>query len=127
MQAILSHVDPAKLNLWKLFDEDTLPTWIRSRHLSWLTQLILSSLGSAREAAMAIEDAASITAMLPSDIRRDEVYQRLRLYGQCRRPRATKLQEMTRMSVSDTDEETAAHLENAMAATAYAFGYDGVG
>ena len=58
----------------------------------------------AQGGAQAIEDAASLAAMLPRDaVDAAEIPARLRLYEQCRHERASAIQEFTRQSGRDRD------------------------
>jgi 2-polyprenyl-6-methoxyphenol hydroxylase-like FAD-dependent oxidoreductase len=77
---------------------ETLPTWVEGR---------LALLGDAAHpflpyrasgGAMAIEDAVSLAVMLPGDIEKDQVADRLKVYEKARFERATTIQEMTRRS-----------------------------
>lgn len=123
-QAVLSHVDPDDLNIWELLDMETLPSWRRgclillgdAAHpfLPWLGQ----------GGAMAIEDAASIAALLPLGTKREELEERLKLYEQCRHPRATKVQELTRIAGANAEEQHPNHMKFAQESTAYTFGHD---
>lgn len=47
---------------------------------------------------MAIEDAVSLAVMLPKDVSREDVSERLKVYQMARHERATTVQEMTRES-----------------------------
>jgi 2-polyprenyl-6-methoxyphenol hydroxylase-like FAD-dependent oxidoreductase len=98
VKKLLEKADPQTLKLWPLLDMDTLPTWVEDR---------LAILGDAAHpflpyrasgGAMAIEDAVSLAVMLPGDIGRDEVPERLKVYEMARHERATTIQQMTRDS-----------------------------
>jgi len=98
VKKLLEKADPQTLKLWPLLDMDALPTWVEDR---------LAILGDAAHpflpyrasgGAMAIEDAVSLAVMLPGDIERDEVPERLKVYEKARHERATIIQQMTRDS-----------------------------
>ena len=98
VRKLLGKADPQTLKLWPLLDMDTLPTWVEGR---------LALLGDAAHpflpyrasgGAMAIEDAVSLAVMLPGDISRDEIPERLKVYEKARHERATVIQQMTRDS-----------------------------
>jgi len=81
-----------------------IPTWINQK---------LALLGDAAHpflphqgqgGGQAIEDAASIAALLPAGTKPEEVPDRLRLYEQCRKVRADRIQEYTRLAGRDLDE-----------------------
>ncbi|CAI7599603.1 unnamed protein product [Penicillium bialowiezense] len=118
VKKLLEKADPQTLKLWPLLDMDTLPTWIDDR---------LALLGDAAHpflpyrasgGAMAIEDAVSLAVMLPGDISRDEVPERLKVYEKARHERATVIQQMTR------DSTKLQSPESAWGMIAYIYGHD---
>jgi hypothetical protein len=120
---ILSEVDEDSLKVWPLLDMDQLPTWISGR---------LALIGDAAHpflphqgqgGAIAIEDAASVAALLPQGTTRDEVPERLKLYEQCRMERAHKIQEYTRISGRDLDDSSRSEFDM-LQFTFYNFGHD---
>lgn len=83
---------------------DKLPTWVSDR---------LALLGDAAHpflphqgqgAGCAMEDAASLAVVLPGDTPKSEAPERLRLYERFRYERAHKIQEYSRLSGRDIDE-----------------------
>ena len=58
----------------------------------------------AQGAAQAIEDAASLAAVLPLGTSPEEVQERLELYQLCRHERASKIQHLTRLSGMSAEE-----------------------
>ena len=124
IQAVLAYANPEDVNVWELLDMDDLSTWVTGR---------LALLGDARGpfqpwlgqgAAMAIEDAASIAAMLPRGTPKTELSERLKLYEECRHPRANKMLDLTRRAGADTHDGHDNHLKLTLEATPYAFGHD---
>lgn len=120
---ILSLADVESLKVWPLLDMDQLPTWINGR---------LALLGDAAHpflphqgqgGGIAIEDAASIAALLPRGISKEEVPERLKLYEQCRMERAHKIQEHTRIAGRDLDDSSRSEFQM-MEFTNYNFGHD---
>ncbi|KAJ6029972.1 uncharacterized protein N7446_000965 [Penicillium canescens] len=118
VRKLLAKADPQSLKLWPLLDMETLPTWVEGR---------LAILGDAAHpflpyrasgGAMAIEDAVSLAVMLPGDIEKDRVPERLKVYEKARFERATTIQEMTRQSSKPISPETA------MGMVVYIYGHD---
>ena len=62
----------------------------------WLTQT----------GGVAIEDAASLCALLPTDTNTDEIPERLTMYQTIRDERAHKIQEFTRLVGTDLDDKS---------------------
>lgn len=120
---ILSEADVESLKAWPLLDMDQLPTWINGK---------LALIGDAAHpflphqgqgGGIAIEDAASIAALLPAGISTDEIPERLRLYENCRIERAHKVQGYTRIAGRDVDDSSRANFQM-MEFTLYNFGHD---
>lgn len=96
IRKVLEKADPETLKLWPLLDMDTLPSWVNNS---------LALIGDAAHpflpyrasgGAMAIEDGFSLAAMLPGDVKKEEISQRLKLYERARHERVTTIQEITR-------------------------------
>ena len=103
-KALLSHVDSESLQVSTIFDMETLPTWVRGN---------LALLGDAAHPvlpyqgqgdAQAIEDATSLAVLLPLGTPKQEIPDRLKLYQQCRKERATKMQQYARLAGQDLSE-----------------------
>jgi len=101
--ALLKKADAETLKVWKLLDMDVLPTWVNER---------LALLGDAAHPFLphqgqgggcAIEDAASLAAVLSKDTPREEIKDRLQLYEKIRMKRANRLQEISRIMGLDLD------------------------
>ena len=101
---ILSLVDPSTLKVWTLLDMAVLPAWTNER---------LALLGDAAHpflphqgqgGGQAIEDAASIAVLLSVDTEPEEIGDRLKLYEKCRKERADRIQEYTRLAGRDAKE-----------------------
>lgn len=99
VRKLLAKADPESLKLWPLLDMASVPTWVKDRMalLGDAVHPFLPYRGSG--GAMAIEDAVSLSVMLPGDITKAQVPERLKLYEKARYARATTVQEMTRESV----------------------------
>ncbi|KAJ5369250.1 uncharacterized protein N7496_009010 [Penicillium cataractarum] len=98
VRKLLEKADPQTLKLWPLLDMPTLPTWVNDR-LAVLGDAVHPFLPyRASGGAMAIEDAVSLSVMLPRGITAAEVPERLKVYEKARHGRATTVQEMTRES-----------------------------
>lgn len=98
---LISKADPSSLKSWKLLDMSILPTWVNDR---------LALLGDAAHpflphqgqgAAVAMEDAATLSTVLEESLTRDEVPERLKLYESIRYERANRIQEYSRMAGRD--------------------------
>lgn len=97
-KALLNKADPKSLKVWQLLDMDKLPTWINNK---------LALLGDAAHpflphqgqgGAVAMEDAAALSIVLPLGTHPDEVAERLMVYETCRYERAHRIQEYTRVA-----------------------------
>ncbi|EPS29292.1 hypothetical protein PDE_04241 [Penicillium oxalicum 114-2] len=99
VRKLLAKADPESLKLWPLLDMASVPTWVKDRMalLGDAVHPFLPYRGSG--GAMAIEDAVSLSVMLPGHITKAQVPERLKLYEKARYARATTVQEMTRESV----------------------------
>ncbi|TDZ14512.1 FAD-dependent monooxygenase OpS4 [Colletotrichum orbiculare MAFF 240422] len=82
---------------WQLFDLDPLPSWTKGSVALVGDSAHPFSPFLAQGAAQAVEDAIALSAMLPLGTRADDVPRRLRWYEECRRDRATKIQEFSRL------------------------------
>ncbi|KAK3370620.1 hypothetical protein B0H63DRAFT_564736 [Podospora didyma] len=96
-QAILQKVQNDTIRLWPLFDLPALPTWVNGK---------MAVLGDAAHpfmphraegASQAIEDAVSLATIFYLGTPADAVPERLALYDRCRRERASKIQEASRI------------------------------
>ncbi|KAL9091419.1 MAG: hypothetical protein Q9165_004805 [Trypethelium subeluteriae] len=119
--ALLAKADPGSLKLWKLLDMGQLPTWTSNK---------LALLGDAAHpflphqgqgGGVAIEDAASLSVVLPLGTKPDEVAERLKLYESCRYERAHTIQQYTRLAGKDLDDPEKADMSKF---TNYNFGHD---
>ncbi|KAL6154203.1 hypothetical protein ACJQWK_01744 [Exserohilum turcicum] len=100
LTGLMRKANPAQIKVWQLMDMEEIP-WTRDR---------VALLGDAAHpftphqgqgAAMAIEDAASLSVVLPQGTKPEEVVERLQLYEQIRRERAHKIQELSRQAGRD--------------------------
>jgi len=98
VRKILAKADPETLKIWPLLDMETLPSWADHR---------LALMGDAAHpflpyrasgGAMAIEDGIALAVLLPGDLAKAEVPERLKLYEKARHGRVTRIQEYTRES-----------------------------
>ncbi|KAK4164599.1 hypothetical protein QBC43DRAFT_317837 [Cladorrhinum sp. PSN259] len=105
VQELLKMADERSLKAWTLLDMDKVPRWVQGK-------LVL--LGDAAHpflpyqgqgAAIAIEDAASLVALLQSGTPIDDIPYRLALYEKLRDERAHKIQDFTRMTGLDMTDE----------------------
>ncbi|TKA80578.1 hypothetical protein B0A49_00630 [Cryomyces minteri] len=112
--ALIGKVDPETLKVWKLLDMEVIPTWTNQR---------LTLLGDAAHPFLphqgqgggcAIEDAASLTVVLPAGTPSQEIPERLKLYERIRYERANRLQEFSRIAGADLEDKY----------TNYNFGHD---
>ncbi|KAL4889915.1 hypothetical protein BDV59DRAFT_210032 [Aspergillus ambiguus] len=98
---LLSKADPASVKVWKLLDMEPIPQWHCGR---------LALLGDAAHpflphqgqgAGVAIEDAASLSVVLPWGTPLNEVPERLQLYHEIRYERASQIQQFSRVLGED--------------------------
>lgn len=101
VKQLISKVDPAGLNVWRLMDMDKLSSWTKGR---------LALLGDAAHpftphqgqgAGQAMEDAAALATVLPKGTSPKDVAERLRLYEKIRYERAHTIQEFSRQAGKD--------------------------
>ncbi|KAF5570588.1 3-hydroxybenzoate 6-hydroxylase 1 [Fusarium phyllophilum] len=123
VRAILNIVDASDLKLWTLLDMDRIPTWHKERLvlLGDAAHPFLPHQGQG--GGIAIEDAASLVALLPYGTTADDIPSRLSLYEKIRDERAHMVQLFTRQAGEDLDEETRAKF-NIYKFLNYNFGHD---
>jgi salicylate hydroxylase len=89
IQQLIDHADPASLYKWALYDRDPMPAWGQS-HVTLLGDACHPTLPfMAQGAAMAIEDAAVLTAALDAE---PEIAQGLQRYETLRKARTARIQ-----------------------------------
>jgi 2-polyprenyl-6-methoxyphenol hydroxylase-like FAD-dependent oxidoreductase len=125
---ILDQVEPESLKLWTLLDMDKLPTWINDK-LALLGDAAHPFLprrpstlppvhdthewsDQAQGGAAAIEDALSLSAVLPFGTRPADVPERLHLYEKIRYERAHAIQQFTRLAGRDLDQQEGGKLDS---------------
>lgn len=98
IRKVLDKADPETLKIWPLLDLDTLPSWVNEQFalIGDAAHPFLPYRASG--GAMAIEDGLSLAAMLPGDVNKEEIPERLKLYEKARHERVTTIQEFTRES-----------------------------
>ena len=105
------------LSVWDLYDMEEMPRGHNGKlvlmgdavhpFLPFMGMLDVSQFNTranaspGQGAAMAIEDAASLAALLPSGTSVEEIPERFRLYQQCRQERATFIQQASRLNGLD--------------------------
>ncbi|KAM0346679.1 hypothetical protein ACHAPU_005392 [Fusarium lateritium] len=101
VRELLSLVDDAELKLWTLLDMDRIPTWHKDRLvlLGDAAHPFLPHQGQG--GGIAIEDAASLAALLPLGTTVEDIPKRLALYEKVRDERAHTVQEFTRQAGED--------------------------
>ncbi|KFA70907.1 hypothetical protein S40288_10148, partial [Stachybotrys chartarum IBT 40288] len=107
--SLLGLVDEKDLKVWTLLDMAQLPTWVNGK--------------AALLGGIAIEDAASLSALLRRGTRKEDIPDRLALYESIRRDRAHKVQEYTRIAGTDLNDENRENF-NIMEFMNYNFGHD---
>ncbi|KAK7745340.1 hypothetical protein SLS53_002836 [Cytospora paraplurivora] len=99
--ALIRKVDPATVKVWQLMDMGVLPTWTAGK---------LALLGDAAHpftphqgqgAGQAIEDAATLSVVLPKGTSPEAVPERLKLYEKIRYTRVHQIQEYSRQAGKD--------------------------
>ncbi|KAI9710720.1 MAG: hypothetical protein M1820_002553 [Bogoriella megaspora] len=105
LQALLEKAPEDTLKVWTLLDMETLPTWVNGR-MALLGDAAHPFLPhQAQGGAQAIEDGVSIAAVLPLGTSRRDIPQRLELYQKCRKDRATRIQQYTRLAGESLEEQ----------------------
>lgn len=112
--AVLELAEPSSVRLWQLLDMDPPPTRLAGGKLCLLGDAALPFLPYVGQgAASAIEDAASLAALLLPGISLSMIPERLQIYEVCRKERAEKLHALSRtagrdMTVGTNENEKAA-------------------
>ncbi|KAH6649269.1 hypothetical protein F5144DRAFT_480371 [Chaetomium tenue] len=123
VRALLEMADVNALKVWTLLDMDRIPTWYKGK---------LALLGDAAHpflphqgqgGGIAIEDAASLAALLPRGTTVDDIPERLALYEKVRDERAHKVQALTRIAGMDLNDVNREKF-NIMEFMHYNFGHD---
>lgn len=100
--AVLELAEPSSVRLWQLLDMDPPPTRLAGGKLCLLGDAALPFLPYVGQgAASAIEDAASLAALLLPGISLSMVPERLQIYEVCRKERAEKLHALSRTAGRD--------------------------
>ncbi|KAM0233179.1 hypothetical protein ACHAPO_007256 [Fusarium lateritium] len=101
VRALLELVDADELKLWTLLDMDRIPTWHKERLvlLGDAAHPFLPHQGQG--GGIAIEDAASLAALLPLGTTAADIPSRLSLYEKTRDERAHTVQDFTRQAGED--------------------------
>lgn len=95
--ALLELAEPSSVRLWQLLDMDPPPTRLAGGKLCLLGDAALPFLPYVGQgAASAIEDAASLAALLLPGISLSMIPERLQIYEVCRKERAEKLHGLSR-------------------------------
>ncbi|EMD91234.1 hypothetical protein COCC4DRAFT_45853 [Bipolaris maydis ATCC 48331] len=118
---LLGKADPQTIKIWTLLDMEVIPTWTNQRLglLGDSAHPFLPHQGQG--AGVAIEDAASLAAVLPAGTRPEEVPERLKLYENIRKVRADRIQQHSRIAGKDLDEKKDSDMYGF---TNYNFGHD---
>ncbi|KAF1941286.1 FAD/NAD(P)-binding domain-containing protein [Clathrospora elynae] len=98
---LLSMADEDTLKVWELLDMEQLPTWTEGKLVLIGDAAHPFTPHQGQGAGQAIEDAASLAVMFPSNARLDTMSDRLKLYEKCRYERASAIQEYSRISGKD--------------------------
>ncbi|KAJ9144666.1 3-hydroxybenzoate 6-hydroxylase 1 [Pleurostoma richardsiae] len=123
VNALLKLTDVNELKLWTLLDMKQLPSWTKEK---------VALAGDAAHpflpyqgqgGGVAMEDAASLCALLPRGTPKNEVPERLALYEKIRMHRAHRIQEITRWAGADLHDENRKSF-NIMEFHRYNFGHD---
>ena len=110
---LLELADPNGFRIWKLMDMDEIPNW-SVNHTVMLGDAChpVSPFGFSG-ASMSIEDALTLSTLLPSDVKREEIVPRLKLYEEIRKPRVGRVRSTARENAqaSENKEDMRAYME----------------
>ncbi|PSN74359.1 FAD/NAD(P)-binding domain-containing protein [Corynespora cassiicola Philippines] len=118
---LLAMAEEETLKVWELLDMDQLPTWTEGRLVCIGDAAHPFTPHQGQGAGQAIEDAASLAAVLPSGVPASEIADRLKIYEKCRYERASKIQEYSRMAGRDLGSGPPLDINEY---TGYNFGHD---
>ncbi|KAE8825950.1 hypothetical protein HRS9122_10135 [Pyrenophora teres f. teres] len=121
MLKLLSMADEETLKVWELLDMEQLPTWTEDKLVLIGDAAHPFTPHQGQGAGQAIEDAASLAVMLPSNTPLSSIPARLKLYEKCRYKRASDIQEFSRLTGRDLGSGPPV---DAKAMTNYNFGHD---
>ncbi|GAB7344283.1 hypothetical protein MBLNU457_2156t2 [Dothideomycetes sp. NU457] len=124
-KAILEKAPEGSLKVWTLLDLKVLPGWVNG-NMALLGDAAHPFLPhQAQGGAQAIEDAVSLGAVLPLGTKKEEVNERLKLYQECRKARADRIQHYTRLAgMSFEEQKKAGTPYNPMEFNMYNFDHD---
>jgi salicylate hydroxylase len=88
--------DPNGFRVWKLLDMDEIPTW-SNNHTTLLGDAAHPLLAfSFSGASMAVEDAVTLAVLLPREVEKEQIGERLKLYEEIRKPRLDVVRRVSR-------------------------------
>ncbi|KAL7270265.1 hypothetical protein RUND412_007033 [Rhizina undulata] len=121
IQGLIHEIDPKDLKVWRLLDLPQLQTWVSGKValLGDAAHPFLPHQGQG--AAQALEDGVALSIVLPLGTKPEEINERLKLYEQIRYERASTVQEYTRQSGLDLDQQP---WQDVRAFSSYNFNYD---
>ncbi|KAE8346429.1 hypothetical protein BDV24DRAFT_176388 [Aspergillus arachidicola] len=107
------------LKVWELADMERMPTWVRGRAALVGDSAHPFQPYMGQGAAMAIEDALSMAALLPLGTKAEDIPSRLAIYEKARQPRVDYILKCTRLNGADENDPsvermTAAEMVKAM-------------
>lgn len=110
--ALLELAEPSSVRLWQLLDMEPPPTRLAGGRLCLLGDAALPFLPYAGQgAASAVEDAASLAALLLPGIGLSMIPERLQIYEECRKERAEKIYGLSRKLGQDMTEENSENVQ----------------
>ena len=93
--------DPNGFRIWKLEDMDEIPRWsVNNTVLLGDACHAVLPFGFSG-ASMAIEDALTLVTFIPSDVEKEQLPDRLRLFEEIRKPRVGRVRHTSRSIVND--------------------------
>ncbi|XXH05654.1 hypothetical protein Hte_012089 [Hypoxylon texense] len=102
---LLELADPGGFRVWKLMDMDDLPRWSKDRVVLMGDACHPVLPFGYSGASMAIEDATTLTVLLPSDVELAQVPDRLQLFERIRRARVYRVRDESRKRSAGTKTE----------------------
>ena len=101
---LLKIANPDGFRVWKLMDMDEIPRWSRNNTVLMGDACHPLQPFGFSGASMAIEDALTLSTLLTSDVRPEEIPDRFRLYEEIRKPRVARVRDQSRFNAKGMED-----------------------